>query len=93
MRRSLLSLGSLAAVAAASPALAQESPLGPVEVADGVTLDPMVAARLRYETVGRDDGLDEAEALTMRLRAGAELRAGIVSLLAEGEGTLALADD
>ena len=93
MRRSLLSLGSLAAVAAASPALAQESPLGPVEVADGVTLDPMVAARLRYETVDRDDGLDEAEALTMRLRAGAELRAGIVSLLAEGEGTLALADD
>ena len=36
---------------------------------------------------------DNAEALTLRLRAGAELKSGSFSFLAEGEGTLALADD
>jgi len=53
----------------------------------------MVAARLRYEAVDQDNGLDDAEALTARLRAGVEIKAGIVSLLADAEGTLALADD
>ena len=77
----------------ASPAFAQESPLPPIEVADGVTIDPIVAARLRYEAVDQASGLDDAGALTARLRAGAEIKAGIVSLIAEAEGTLALGDD
>ncbi|MXP40520.1 hypothetical protein GRI75_02520 [Altererythrobacter soli] len=65
----------------------------PVELADGVSLDPIFAARLRYETVDQDGMAESAEALTLRMRLGAELKlAGGFALLAEGEGTLALAD-
>ncbi len=93
MKKSLvLSIGAVMG-SIASPAFAQESPLPPIEVADGVTIDPIVAARLRYEAVDQASGLDDAGALTARLRAGAEIKAGIVSLIAEAEGTLALADD
>ena len=93
MKKSLVLSVGAALGSIASPANAQESPLPPIEVADGVTIDPMVAARLRYEAVDQDNGLDDAEALTARLRAGVEIKAGIVSLLADAEGTLALADD
>ena len=93
MKKSLVSLMGVAIGSAASPAFAQEGPFAPIEVADGVTLDPIVAARLRYETVDQDNGLKDADALTARLRAGVEIKAGIVSLLAETEGTLALAAD
>jgi hypothetical protein len=65
---------------------------GPVEVAAGVTLDPILAGRLRYETV-EQDGLEDAEALTLRARLGLELKASAFSILVEGEGTAALKDD
>ena len=67
---------------------ARRSPLG-----DGVTLDPIIAARLRYETVDQANFPTDADALTLRGRLGAELKADGFSFLAEGEGTLALADD
>lgn len=71
----------------AHPALA--APGDPLKVADGLTLDPIIDTRLRYESV--DTPVLDANAVTVRVRAGAELRhkAGL-SFLAEAEGTLAL---
>lgn len=68
------------------------TPGAPVKIADGLTLDPIVEGRLRYEHV--DQPMLDADALTMRLRAGAELKhASGLSVLAEAEGTLGLVDD
>ncbi len=57
-------------------------------VGDGLTLDPIIDARLRYEHV--DTPTLDADAATLRLRAGAELKhkSGF-AVLVEGEGTLA----
>ncbi len=52
---------------------------------------PIIETRLRYE--GVDQGTLEADAVTFRLRAGAEARIGPVSFLAEAEGTVAPVDD
>ena len=73
------------------PALAKVG--DPVDVGNGVTIDPMFDLRLRYETVDQDTPLDDAQAVTGRLRAGAQLKWDFFSILAEGEGTLALVDD
>ena len=78
----------LAPLALASPAAA-----APQESAkpDSFQLKPIVDARLRYESV--DQGALDADALTLRVRAGAEAKAGRFSVLAEGEVTVAAADD
>lgn len=91
MRKYVLAVTALAApIALAQPALA--APGDPVKVADGVTFDPIVDARLRYEAV--DTPTLDADAVTLRLRAGFELKhSSGLSFLAESEGTLALADD
>ena len=75
---------------AAQPALA--APGDPVKIGDGLTLDPIVDARLRYEHVGQPT--TDADALTIRLRAGVELKhkSGF-SALVEGSGTLAIVDN
>lgn len=82
-------LAVLTALAASSPALA--APGTPVTIGEGLTLDPIIETRLRYE--GVDTAAVDADAATARLRAGAELqhRSGL-SLLAEVEGSLALVD-
>jgi hypothetical protein len=81
----LLSASALATVA--TPALAQD-----------IVFKPIVEARLRYEMVEQDGPLPlvedrEANAVTMRLRAGGELSSGPFALLVEGEGTLAINED
>ena len=58
---------------------------------DGLKVKPILDARLRYENV--DQPALDADALTFRLRAGAEAAYGHFSLLAEAEGTAALIDD
>jgi hypothetical protein len=58
---------------------------------DRVQVKPIVDARLRYEHV--DQGALEADAVTLRLRAGAEAKIGPLSFLAEGEATVAPAND
>ena len=58
---------------------------------DGLRVKPILDARLRYENV--DQPALDADALTFRLRAGAEARLGPFSFLAEAEGTAALIDD
>lgn len=91
----LLTAAALAApLAAAQPAFAKpnEPKWGdPVKVSDDLTIDPIVEGRLRYE--GVDQPTVEADALTMRLRAGAEFKMHGLSVLVEGEGTLALVDN
>lgn len=60
--------------------------------AEAQTLKPIADARLRYENVDQDGISEDADALTFRLRAGAELVSDNWSLLAEGEGTAALSE-
>jgi hypothetical protein len=87
-------LASPLSLALVQPALAETAPkLGdPVKVNDDLSFDPIIDARLRYEHV--DQPTTDADALTMRLRAGFELKhASGLSFLAEGEGTLAIVDD
>nr|WP_283938281.1 alginate export family protein [Sphingomonas brevis] len=58
---------------------------------DGLQVKPLLDARIRFENVDQPN-LD-ADALTFRLRAGAEAAYGHFSLLAEAEGTAALVDN
>lgn len=81
----LVSASVLTAIAA--PALAQD-----------VVFKPIVEARLRYETVDQSGPAPltssrDADAVTMRLRAGGEISSGPFAFLAEGEGTLAIDED
>ena len=95
MRKILLAAAACAApIAVACPAYAAEPKFAdPVKVGDGLMLDPILDARLRYEHV--DQPATDADAVTLRLRAGFELRhaASKLALLAEAEGTLALGKD
>lgn len=81
----LLSASALSAIT--TPAIAQD-----------VVFKPIVEARLRYETVEQDGPLPliedrQADAVTVRMRAGGELSSGPFSFLAEAEGTLAIDED
>ncbi|MET1755116.1 alginate export family protein [Novosphingobium sp. RD2P27] len=90
--RSILTMTAAAgALALATPAFAQ--PGDPVQVSDAFSIDPIIAGKLRYEHVDQPDLGLYADAVTMRLRAGAEFRYRNVSVLAEGEGTLAIVDN
>ncbi len=60
--------------------------------AEPVQVKPIVEARLRYEDDKQDGIADTANAVTMRVRAGAQAKAGHFLLLAEGEGTLGLSN-
>ncbi|WP_374410451.1 alginate export family protein [Novosphingobium colocasiae] len=93
MKTTILSAGVLALSLAAAPAFAK--PGDPIKVSDDLTIDPIVEGRLRYEHVDQDKlpvPLD-ADAVTMRLRVGAEFRMNNLSILVEGEGTLAFGHD
>lgn len=93
MRSSVITLAMLASLGAAAPAVA-ENPLKPIEVGDGVTLDPILDMRFRVETAEQDTFPDTATSVTVRTRAGVELKANKkLSFLMEGEGTFNLEDD
>jgi hypothetical protein len=83
---------ALSAALTAAPAAAQDV-LPAIPLGGAVSLDPIVAARLRYEGVDQANLPSRADALTLRMRAGAELKVQGFFVLAEAEGTLALADD
>ena len=64
----------------------------PFAIAEGLTFDPIVDVRVRYENV--DQPTLEADAITARMRAGFELKqTSGLSFLIEGEGTWAIGDD
>jgi hypothetical protein len=68
------------------------APAGAAHAQD-VTLKPLGEARLRYEQVDQDGVAADADALTLRVRAGVEAKAGRWSALVEGQGNLALVHD
>ena len=82
MRKVCLLLSASALNAVAMPALAQD-----------VVFKPIVEARLRYEMVDQDPFVNDADAVTLRLRAGGEISKGPFAFLAEAEGTLAINED
>ena len=65
----------------------------PVSVGDGITIDPIMEARVRWENV--DTPALDADAVTVRLRGGFEVKhaPSHLSFLAEAEATGALVDD
>lgn len=81
--------GLVMPLAIAQPAWAK--PGDPVVVSEDLTIDPIIDARLRYEGVNQD--ATDADALTLRLRAGAEFKMHNLALLAEAEGTLGIVTD
>ncbi len=56
------------------------------------SLKPVAEARLRYEHVDQDGLAEEAEALTIRARAGLIATSGALSATVVGQGTLAVID-
>ncbi|MFY7835714.1 MAG: alginate export family protein [Novosphingobium sp.] len=95
MKKTTLTATLLASsIAFAHPAQAAGKPAfgDPIPVADGLTLDPIIDARIRYE--GIDQPTVDADALTVRLRTGLELKhaPSHLSVLVEAEGTLGLSN-
>ena len=62
-------------------------------LAEPVTVTPLANIRLQRETAAQDDLPESAEALMIRLRAGAEAKTGRWSLRLEGQGNLAIVED
>lgn len=91
MKRFVNLLGAVSALALCTPALAKDG--DPVEIADDITLDLTLNARLRYETVDQANFADDAEAATLRVRFGGELKLSDVSFLGEFESTRAFVGD
>ena len=93
MRHTVSTLAVLTCLASAAPAMAEE-PLGPIEIGDGVTIDPILDMRFRVETADQETFAEDATSMTVRTRAGAELKwAEKFSFLVEGEGTFQIDDD
>lgn len=81
-------------IAFAHPAQAAPVKFGdPVAVGDGLTIDPIMEARLRWENV--DTPAKGADAVTLRLRSGVEFKhaPSHLSFLAEAEATANLVSD
>jgi hypothetical protein len=71
-----------AALVAAGPAFAQQ-----------VAFKPLLEARARWEHLDQADFDAASDAVTLRVRAGLELRKGPWSVLGEAQGNLAVVDD
>lgn len=91
MRFKLSACAVLLSTTCAVPALA--GPLDPIEVTEGVTLDPILDTRFRIETADQSTFQDDAQSVTVRTRAGAELKAAGFSIIAEGEFTGQVGND
>lgn len=61
--------------------------------AQNITLKPLIDARVRYEHVDQDPLAKQADAVTVRVRAGVEASAGHWAALVEGQGTLGIDND
>lgn len=72
----------LIGLVAATPATAQT-----------LTLKPLIDARLRYEQVEQDGLTLDADAVTLRVRAGVQAGHGPLTVIVEGQGNLAIVDD
>lgn len=84
---------ALASLGSGTEARASSEPLGPVEVAEGVTLDPILNIRFRLEDVDQEGFAENATAPTLRARAGVSVSSGGFTVIAEGEATRGLSND
>lgn len=91
MRYRLFFCAVLPTLTLATPAVA--APGDPVSIGEGATIDPIFDALLRYETVSQDNNPNDANAVTIRARAGFEIAKDGFSFLVEGEGNLAIVAD
>lgn len=92
MTRTYALLAAAGAALLSRPALA--APGDPIPLGDDIAIKPILDARLRYEHVDQTIPVaEDADAVTLRVRAGAEMALGKhFSILAEGEGTFAPLD-
>ena len=90
--RILLCAASLVSASAVIAAPPKPQRGDPVKIGGGLSLDPIIDGRLRYEHV--DQPASDADAVTLRLRAGAELKhkSGL-GFLVEAVGTLGIVND
>lgn len=87
-----MAVGSINAVLGATIlALAGAGAAASTSPANAIDVQPILDARLRYESV--DEPVREADALTLRVRGGIAAKTGAFSFLAEAEGTSALIND
>ena len=77
----------IAVITVPGAALAAEEDKTPASL----SIEPIVDARVRLESV--EQGELDADALTLRVRAGAQARLGALAILAEGEATAAAVDN
>ena len=91
MKTKFALIAAVSAIGFATPAVAKVG--DPIALGEDVSLDIIANARLRYEMVEQDNALDDANAVTLRGRLGAELTVSSFKFLAEGEGSVALVDD
>ena len=91
MRSKFCLLIAVSSLAWGAPSLAATG--DPVPIGEGITLDPILAARLRYEMVDQDTVAASADAVTARVRAGLELKLSGFAILAESESTLGIVND
>jgi hypothetical protein len=61
--------------------------------AQEITVKPVAEARVRYEYVDQDGIAAKADALTVRMRGGAQVSAGALSATVVAQGNLAVVDD
>jgi len=90
MRKLIVHCAAVSAIAVAGAAHAK--PGEPIAFGDGLVLDPIIEGSLRYEHVDQDDADLDADAVTIGVQFGAELKARGFSILAEVEGTVAVDD-
>ena len=90
--RILLCAASLVSASAVIAAPPKPQRGDPVKIGGGLSLDPIIDGRLRYEHV--DQPASDADAVTLRLRAGAEVKhkSGL-GFLVEAVGTLGIVND
>jgi Alginate export len=82
MRKKTLLIAILSTTTLAAPSFAKE-----------VEVKPIIEARLRFENVDQQGIAVEADAVTLRLRAGVTAKKGPFAILVEAEGTLAIVED
>ena len=71
----------------AAPAIASDN------ADDEIIIEPTIDARLRYERVEQDNGVQDADALTLRTRVGVRAKKAAFSFLVEAEANLAMVED
>ncbi len=88
MRHSIALITAVSSLGFAAPALADDHGGD-----SAVTFEPIIEVQTRYESVSQDNAVGDANAFTVRLRGGGQVKYEGFSFLAEGETTFAIVGD